>query len=109
MTHTACCIGLHRTLVACKHSVAAINAQAAAMTEHVRCAQVADFGLSKVTLSGVARTDGWEGQAHYLAPECLDSEARLASDVVSRFRNCRKSAWHVPQPHRCTGYHCRGR
>ncbi|EFJ44197.1 hypothetical protein VOLCADRAFT_65212, partial [Volvox carteri f. nagariensis] len=45
--------------------------------------QVADFGLSKVTLSGVVRTDDWAGQAQYLAPECLDYEARLASDVFA--------------------------
>ncbi len=56
----------------------------AAYTLLVSRTQAADFGLSKVTLSGVARVDGWEGQAHCLAPECLDSEARLASDVVSR-------------------------
>ncbi|PNH00573.1 putative serine/threonine-protein kinase, partial [Tetrabaena socialis] len=46
-------------------------------------AKVADFGLSKVTLAGVARFDDWEGQAQYMAPECLDDEARLASDVFS--------------------------
>ncbi|GLC42068.1 hypothetical protein PLESTB_001064600 [Pleodorina starrii] len=46
-------------------------------------AKVADFGLSKVTLSGVTRTDDCAGQVQYLAPECLDHEARLASDVFA--------------------------
>ncbi|GIL58940.1 hypothetical protein Vafri_13943 [Volvox africanus] len=46
-------------------------------------AKVADFGLSKVTLNGVVRTEDWAGQAQYLAPECLDHEARLASDVFA--------------------------
>ncbi|PNW78788.1 hypothetical protein CHLRE_09g390171v5 [Chlamydomonas reinhardtii] len=46
-------------------------------------AKVADFGLSKVTASGVARTEEYAGQAQYLAPECLDYEARLASDVFA--------------------------
>ncbi len=44
---------------------------------------MADFGLSKVTLSGVARTADWAGQAQYMAPECLDYESRLASDVFA--------------------------
>ncbi|KAG2453167.1 hypothetical protein HYH02_002491 [Chlamydomonas schloesseri] len=46
-------------------------------------AKVADFGLSKITASGVARTEEYAGQAQYLAPECLDYEARLASDVFA--------------------------
>ncbi|KXZ54294.1 hypothetical protein GPECTOR_5g380 [Gonium pectorale] len=74
------------------HSYKIIHGDLSATNVMLRCsridkrgfvAKVADFGLSKVTTAGVARTDDWAGQAQYMAPEVLDHEARLASDVYA--------------------------